>query len=95
MDDEPISFRHIEEATIRHHQQHFHLENVHYYQETTSFQHRKIQKNLQVTSAENRGVTKSELLEVIHLIQNTMQTLSAFENCCSVQKNITQIQQTM
>ena len=42
-------------------------------------------KNLQVTSAKNRGVTKSELQEVIHLIQNTMQTFSAFEKHCSVQ----------
>ena len=36
-------------------------------------------KNLQDVSAENRGVTKSELKEVIHLIQNTMLTLTAFE----------------
>ena len=42
-------------------------------------------KNLQDASAENRGVTKSELKEVIHLIQNTRQTLSAFEKRFSEQ----------
>ena len=36
-------------------------------------------KNLQDASAEKGGVTKSELKEVIHLIQNTMQMLTAFE----------------
>ena len=42
-------------------------------------------KNLQDASAENRGVTKFELKEVIHLIQNTMLTLTAFENRFSEQ----------
>ena len=42
-------------------------------------------KNLQDSSAENRGVTKSELKEVIHLIQNTMLTLTAFEKRFSEQ----------
>ena len=42
-------------------------------------------KNLQDASAENGGVTKSELKEVIHLIQNTMQTLTAFETRFSEQ----------
>ena len=42
-------------------------------------------KNLQDASAENRGVTKSELKEVIHLIQNTMLTLTAFEKRFSEQ----------
>ena len=42
-------------------------------------------KNLQEDSAENRGVTKSELKEVMHLIQNTMQTLTAFEKRFSEQ----------
>ena len=45
----------------------------------------KNSKNLQDASAENRGVTKSELKEVIHLIQNTMQTLTAFEKRFSEQ----------
>ena len=42
-------------------------------------------KNLQDASAENRGVTKSELNEAIHPIQNTMQTLTAFEKRFSEQ----------
>ena len=42
-------------------------------------------ENLQDASADNRGVTKSELKEVIHLIQNTMQTLTVFEKCFSKQ----------
>ena len=88
MGDEPISFRHMEEATIQTKPT-----------PPTTFSPRKHRlpsrndvistpknpKKLAVISAENRGVIKSELLEVIYLIQNTMQTLSAFEKRCSVQ----------
>ena len=42
-------------------------------------------KNLQDATAENRGVTKSELKKVTYLIQNTMQTLTAFEKRFSEQ----------
>ena len=42
-------------------------------------------KNLQGASADNRGVTKFELKEVIHLIQNTMQTLTILEKFFSKQ----------
>ena len=42
-------------------------------------------KNLRDASSENRGMTKSELKEVIHLIQNIIQTLTAFEKRFSEQ----------
>ena len=41
--------------------------------------HSQNSKNLQEVSVDNRDVTKSELKEVIHLIQNTMHTLTVFE----------------
>ena len=42
-------------------------------------------KNLQDASADNRGVKISELKEVIHLIPNTMETLTVFEKRFSEQ----------
>ena len=46
------------------------------------------QKNLQNASAIDRGVTKEELKDIMSLIQNTMQALTAFKKRFNGQKNI-------
>lgn len=69
---------------FHHHQLHLHQESTAYCQETTPFFIFN-SENLQDTSADNTGMTKSELKEVIHLIQNTMETLTIFEKCFSNQ----------
>ena len=61
----------------QHQQQHFKCENIGYHQEN--------QKNLQVASVENRGLTKLKSQEVIHLIENTIQPLNVSEKRCSWQ----------
>ena len=45
-------------------------------------------KNLQGASAEDKGVTKEDITEVMKLIQNTMQTLTVFEKRFKEQKSI-------
>ena len=85
MGDEQISSANIQEATVQTiptPATTFSSRKHRLIPRNDAFQHRKIQKILQVTSAEKKGITESNLQEVIHLIQNTMQRLIAFETFC-------------
>ena len=64
------------------------IKNVQHTAKYDTIFHSQNSKKLLDASADNRGVTKSELNEVVHLIQNTMQTLTVFEKRFSEQQNI-------